>query len=196
MMEQQIKHFSTDERRKEIAAAATALIVEKGIEALRTREVAARVGINIATLHYHVSTKNALIHLVIDALRDFFAEQYQAHPRDGLSPLQMLQLEIQEYKEMMVSRPDLLQLMDEMFNRGRVDVEVEAKMREMKIRWNRQFVEILKKGKQEGQFRENLDPIAGAHMVTGALVAFQYKPKHLFSIFDAVADEIVKSFVK
>ncbi len=42
----------TDGRRAEIAAAARALIVEKGVEGLRTRDIAERVGINIATLHY------------------------------------------------------------------------------------------------------------------------------------------------
>lgn len=189
------KYLSTDERRRAIAAEASALIVEKGTEALRTREVAARVGINIATLHYHVPTKDALLHLVIDSLRDGFIEQYQSTPREGLNALELLKLEIAEFKDTMINAPERLQLMDEMHKLGRVDPNVDAKMREIKIHWNRQFVEILENGKEQGLFRENLDPVAGAHIITGALVAFQFKPRHLLSLFDSVADEIINALI-
>ncbi|MDB5535826.1 MAG: TetR/AcrR family transcriptional regulator, partial [Devosia sp.] len=49
-----VKRESGDDRKVAIALAARALIVEKGMEGLRTRDIADRVGINIATLHYHV----------------------------------------------------------------------------------------------------------------------------------------------
>ncbi len=62
----------TADRRREIAAAARSLIAERGFEGLRTRDIAARVGINVATLHYHVPTKEALIGLVAQSLRDDF----------------------------------------------------------------------------------------------------------------------------
>src|SRR5689334_2030914 len=58
----------TDDRRDAIARAARALIVEKGVEGLRTRDIADRVGINIATLHYHVPSKEALIELIASLL--------------------------------------------------------------------------------------------------------------------------------
>ena len=54
------KRESTEDRRAAIARAARELIVEKGVEGLRTRDIAERVGINIATLHYHVPSKEAL----------------------------------------------------------------------------------------------------------------------------------------
>ncbi len=59
-------HLPTDDRRAAIAIAARALIVEKGVEGLRTRDIAQRVGINVATLHYHVPSKEALIALVAE----------------------------------------------------------------------------------------------------------------------------------
>ncbi len=66
------KRESRDDRRLAIAAAARAIIIEKGLEGLRTRDIALRVGINVATLHYHVPSKEALIALVADSLhRDF-----------------------------------------------------------------------------------------------------------------------------
>ena len=74
-----------------IAAAARALIAERGFEGLRTRDIAERVGINVATLHYHVPTKEALIEIVAQSMRDDFIAQSKAWRRDGLTPLQELQ---------------------------------------------------------------------------------------------------------
>ena len=193
MNDQSPRYLSTDERKRAIAVAARALIVEKGIDALRTREVAARVGINIATLHYHVPSKDALLHLVVDSMIAQFIEQGMNNPREGLDPLECLKLEIAEYKDTMLNNPDLLQLMDDMGKRARVDEQLEIRMREMKKRWHRSFVDVLVDGKSSGVFRSDLDPVAAAHMITGALIAFQYKPKHLLPLFDSVASEIVKS---
>jgi AcrR family transcriptional regulator len=57
-----------NERASEVVRAAYALIVEKGMEGLRTREVADKVGINSATLHYYFPTKEALIQGVVEHL--------------------------------------------------------------------------------------------------------------------------------
>ncbi len=65
----------------------------------------------------------------------------------------------------------------------------------MRINWHRRFVTILEEGRAAGQFRSTLDPEAGAHIIIGALVSFQYKPRHLLQIFDQVADEIIRSVV-
>jgi len=50
-----------DERRRSLVLAAYQLIAEKGFEQLRTRDVAARAGVNIATLHYYFASKEDLI---------------------------------------------------------------------------------------------------------------------------------------
>ena len=194
MTEQSPKYVSTDTRRREIAAAVRALIVEKGIDGLRTRDVAARVGINIATLHYHVPSKEALLGLVVDTLQEEFIEQGQRVNQIALDPLGRLKLEIEEYKGLLIHKPDLLPLIEEIGKRARLDPLLEPKVRAMRINWHRRFVTILEEGRAAGQFRSNLDPEASAHIVIGALVSFQYKPRHLLQVFDHVADEIIRSF--
>ena len=52
---------STHDRPLELIRATVSLIGERGLEGLRTRDIAARVGINIATLHYYFATKNDLV---------------------------------------------------------------------------------------------------------------------------------------
>src|SRR5438105_296967 len=53
------------DRRAELVAAAYQRIASDGFEGLRTRDVAADVAVNIATLHYYFPTKEALIRAVI-----------------------------------------------------------------------------------------------------------------------------------
>src|SRR5919204_6244694 len=74
------------DRRRALVAAAYARIASDGFEGLRTRDVAADVGVNIATLHYYFPTKEALIRAVIGhAMRRFVATM----PADG-SPVEQL----------------------------------------------------------------------------------------------------------
>lgn len=189
------RYASTDTRRREIAAAVRALIVEKGIDGLRTREIAARVGINVATLHYHVPTKEALLGLVVDTLQEEFVEQGGRINQIAIDPLGRLRLEMEEYKLLLVHKPDLLTLIEEIGKRARLDPVLEPKVRAMRINWHRRFVTILEEGHAAGQFRSTLDPEAGAHIIIGALVSFQYKPRHLLPLFDGVADEIIRSVI-
>src|SRR5215831_17477564 len=58
--------FPIDDRRHALILAAYQSIAKKGFEGLRTREVAATVGIHSATLHHYFPTKEALIQGVID----------------------------------------------------------------------------------------------------------------------------------
>ncbi len=46
-----------DERRRSLVLAAYHLIAERGFEGLRTRNVATRAGVNIATLHYYFAKR-------------------------------------------------------------------------------------------------------------------------------------------
>ena len=195
MTEQTHKYSSSSTRRREIAIAARAVIVEKGIDGLRTREVAARVGINIATLHYHVRSKEDLLRLVVETMREEFVEQGLRIDAQALDPLGKLKLEIQEYKDLIVHKPDLLPLFEELGKRARTDPVLEPIVREMRIGWHQRFVTILEEGKARGQFRSTLNTGAGAHMIIGALVSFQYKPRDLLPLFDSVAEEIVRSVI-
>ena len=54
------------DRRSALVLAAYRQIAARGFEGLRTREVAAEVGVNIATLHYYFPTKEKLIEGVVE----------------------------------------------------------------------------------------------------------------------------------
>lgn len=149
--------------------AARAQIAEQGFEGLRTRDIADRVGINIATLHYHVPSKAALIELVAESLRDDFIAQHKSHPRDHLTPLRRLELEFDEVEEVLRDNPELYVVYAELLIRARRDPTVAAIMQPMVDYWFAQVVGILNDGVVDGSFRPDLDPRAGAAMVIGAL---------------------------
>ena len=52
-------------REQEIIAAAAEIFKEKGYQAATTRDIAAAVGIQQATLYYYVSSKEELLYLVV-----------------------------------------------------------------------------------------------------------------------------------
>jgi AcrR family transcriptional regulator len=171
MTEPAPKYLPTDDRKRAIAAAARSLIVEKGFEGLRTREIAERVGINVATLHYHIPTKDALIELVAQSMREDFMGQHQRYPREGLTPRQLLQQEIDKHRETRRENPQLLLVMEEMGRRARHDESVAHHINPMRAYWRQQIADILAAGVADGTFRGDLDPEAAAFLVIGVLIA-------------------------
>ena len=186
---------NADIRRPAIAAAARALIAERGFEGLRTRDIAERVGINVATLHYHVPTKEALIEIVAQSMRDDFIAQGKAWRREGLTPLQELQAEIAEFRDTMEHNPQLFAVLAEMVERSRRDPKIDAALRPLLNHWHQQMVDVMTRGRRDGSFRADLDPRAAATVVTGAMIATQRPPFQGVSQFDRVAAELLRAFV-
>src|SRR5207244_10007286 len=69
----------SEDRRHALVAAAFGQIAERGFEGLRTREVAAEAGVNIATLHYYFPTKEDLIRAVVEHAMGRFRSTLAAH---------------------------------------------------------------------------------------------------------------------
>ena len=183
----------TDQRRLEIAAAARALIAERGFEGLRTRDIAERVGINIATLHYHVPSKEALVELVAQSLRDDFKAQYLSRPRDGLSALEVLRLEFADFRETIADGAEPFIVLSDLSERARRDPRIADIMRPMQAFWHGQIAEILARGRADGNFRADLDPTAAASMVIGGMIASQRSPGDNLASFDRVAAELERA---
>ncbi len=180
----------TDSRRAEIAAAVRALIAERGFEGLRMRDIAERVGINIATLHYHIPSKEALITLVAQSLRDDFIAQHRARPRENLSPLEQLRLEFADFRDTFLHNPERLLVMGEMQERARRDPAVAAAMTPMRGYWHQQWRAILEAGRADGSFRADLDPSAAASIIIGGMIAATKQPNPSAEALDRVFCEL------
>ncbi|MEO6395302.1 MAG: TetR/AcrR family transcriptional regulator [Devosia sp.] len=181
---------STDARRTAIAAAARALIVEKGVEGLRTRDIAERVGINVATLHYHVPSKEALIELVADSLRQDFMNQHVTRPRAHLSARRRMDLEFVDFGEMAEERPEVMQVFSELMERARRDERIAEIMRPLIGKWRQIVKNLLTEGIGEGDYRADIDAEPCATMIIGALIGFCRNRHHDPDAYERLVAEL------
>ena len=184
---------STEDRRHAIAMAARALIVEKGFEGLRTRDIADRVGINIATLHYHVPTKEALIQLVADSARDEFIAQHRATPKEGMTGAERLHAEFDEFLDTYVNHAELLEVMSAFDQRARRDPAVKAIFDRLRGKWLGIVVNILAFGVRDGSFRADLDPAVAGAMIIATLTGATRIPGTTAGLIRSICVELERS---
>jgi AcrR family transcriptional regulator len=183
----------TDDRRAAIASAARALIVEKGVEGLRTRDIAERVGINVATLHYHVPTKEALIELVAESLQLFFRGQSVARPRAHLSAVEKMDFEFIDFREVVFERPEIMLVFSELMERARRDERIAEAILPIKKKWRQMLVDLLSEGVTEGVYRQDLDPDAFATVLMSTMIGFCRNRHKDTAAYDRLVAEIKRA---
>lgn len=189
------KYQATDERKRAIAAAARSLIVSKGFEGLRTREIADRVGINVATLHYHIPTKDALVELVAQSMKEDFMAQRLQQPDAGSSPRERLRSEFDRHFRTRQENPELLLVMEEMSRRARHDESVARVILPMRSFWFGQIQSILEEGIDDRSFRADLDPSSATFMVIGLMIATSAYRVADREVMDRAVAEIFRSIL-
>jgi len=195
MMDHKQAYIRKDERRAMIAEAARALILENGYAALRTRDVAARVGINISTLHFHVPTKAALIELVAATTRDSFLAQLPLPPDPAQPARAQLRAEAQAYHDSLRDHPEQAACFAQLGQIAGTEPAVAAMLDAFAQGWCQRYVEILAIGRAQGVFRADLAPLPGALAITGALTAFGPRGPDGLMMFWPVFDEIERGFL-
>jgi AcrR family transcriptional regulator len=159
-----------DERRDSLVRAAFACLAADGFEGLRTRSVADRVGINIATLHYYFPTKEALI----GGVADFLATQFitlHAPPvaPTGRAALDRLRQEFADAHFYHAKHPDLAAVLCELQLRGRRDPAIRKIVEPLFGHWRYGIERLLADGVADGVFRSDLDPAGGAAFFVAAI---------------------------
>src|SRR5438552_19127065 len=103
------------ERHHSLVLAAYDLIAEKGFEELRTRDVAARAGVNIATLHYYFARKEDLIASVVEYLLQQFMTAYLPGSLFEMkTPLEKLRGELEELQYLLQEKSDMFLVLKEL----------------------------------------------------------------------------------
>lgn len=156
-------------QREALVRAAFDLIAEAGFEGLRTRDVAARAQVNVATLHYYFATKEDLIRAVVEKLNHDFIF---AHPLYGTQeaggPLEELRREFADAEHQVCDIRETFVVLFELFLRSLRDPAIRAILQDLEVHWQRHIETYLADAQREGGLRADLDvPVAAA-----ALVAF------------------------
>ncbi len=165
-----------NERSSEVIRAAFALIAEKGMEGLRTREVAERVGINSATLHYYFPTKEALIRGVVEHLMQELRAS-RASPAHPQSALDLLRAEFTDIRLRLKESPDQLVVLSELAMRAWRDPVIARTLCYLDDGWRGHLISIFEAGILEGLFRTDLDPQATANALMSQLRGLGFQGK-------------------
>lgn len=174
------------------------LIAEGGFEGLRTRDVAHRAGINVATLHYYFPTKEDLIQGVVDYLIDHFMSLHPPYDLTGPdAPLEALQQEFKDvYTDDRQANEAQIVFM-EISLRSYRDPAVKQILLASDIHWQEHIASYLADGVRLGVFRPDLDPSVAAQGVIAIIKGFMLQSLLRGEDFplDTISGEIVRWFM-
>lgn len=149
-------------RRNELVAAAYRRVAEAGFEGLRTRDVAAEVGVNIATLHYYFPTKETLIRAVVGHAMGRFRTTFEP----GGSPGAQLEAHFRGIRRLVHDEPELFAVMGELAQRSARDPAIAAIFKETNDTWHATLRGLLRHAQTEGSIDPSIDADATAALVT------------------------------
>lgn len=168
-----------DRRRRELLTAAYEVIAEKGLEGLRTRDIARRASVNISTLHYYFGTKEALLEAVVQFVAERFAgESDRRAPAD-----QTLRQHFERAIATFEASPDLAIVLQELALRAQRDSATRDAFRPIFKLWNLQVEGLIEAELSAGRIRPDVEADEMALVVTsfiiGAMTQLGVNPRAL-----------------
>jgi AcrR family transcriptional regulator len=157
----------SEKRRRGLVLAAFREIAKSGFEGLRTREVAAEVGMNIATLHYYFPTKELLIRAVLEHAMDRFRTSLEPHG----SPEVQLRNYLRSVRRLLGHEPELGAVMAELVLRSVRDRDTGRILEQMYEQWHATTRGLLRRAVREGGLRPELDSEGVAALIVATLTA-------------------------
>jgi AcrR family transcriptional regulator len=153
-----------DARRKLIVGAAFKALAEEGFEGLRTRDIAASLGINSATLHHYFETKQDLI--------DAVAEHLEQRLRTERAPAQHA-AEIgdpfgHQFEDLLFYQreaPEVLAVYREFVARAARDAAIRGLVSKLHAKWKASIVAALEQARAQSRLRPEIDIDAAAGLV-------------------------------
>jgi len=146
------------DRRRSLLQAAFDVIAVSGFEGLRTRAVAQRAGVNIATLHYYFPTKQALIEGLAQFISGIFATLHAPAPattgRPALDHLRQEFIDARFYHE---QYPELGVVLQELALRANRDPAVRLALDSLLVSWRSWVESFVREGVADGTFRQDLE---------------------------------------
>ena len=156
-----------DERRRLIVEAAFKAVAQEGFEGLRTRDIAASVGINSATLHHYFQTKQDLINGIAEHLeRRLRTERAPLAPQDTVpAALDPFGRQFEDLVFYQLETPDVLAVYREFVARAPRDAAIHALVGKLHVSWRASIVAALVQAQAQGVLRADMDLDAAAGLV-------------------------------
>jgi len=152
-------------RRQALVSAAFSRIAASGLEGLRTRDVAADAGVNIATLHYYFPTKEGLIRGVVGHALLHFRD---VMPHEG-SAAEQLRWHLTALRQLLKEDTDLFAVLSELTLRAPRDPVIAEILKDTDDPWHRKVADLLRRGIDEGCLDATLIPDDAAALMIAAI---------------------------
>jgi AcrR family transcriptional regulator len=153
-------------RRAALALAAYHQLAQHGFEGLRTREVAAAAGVNVATLHYYFPTKEELIGAVLSHAMQRFRSTLEVADSTG----NQLRVHFEGLRRLMRDEPELFAVMGELALRAARDPAIRDLFQNTTDMWRRAIRGLLVKAAKDGSIEASGDPDGQASLVVAAVM--------------------------
>jgi AcrR family transcriptional regulator len=170
MSEKTIHRPSSFLRRKELVGITYHLIATKGLEGLRTRDVAEAADTDTGTLHYHFPSKELLIQAVVEGLSEDFRANREERVRTPSDAFDELRNEILDVVARVRESPQQLVVMLEFVGRASRDKAVAEILARTRADWKEALVGIFSRGIEQGMFGSDVDPVTAADLLQGQLI--------------------------
>ena len=140
------------EQSERLLQAAYDLVAEVGVSGLRTRDIAERAGVNLATVHYCFESKEALLKALYHFIVDKFRQDHQALLSDGGTPGQQVEARTHLYMHFLREQPASIRVwrafIGEAWTNGTMGEIVRGHLAEQRER----LAAILAEGRRGGDF--------------------------------------------
>jgi AcrR family transcriptional regulator len=153
-------------RREALIQAGYTLLAERGFEGLRTRDVAAAVGVNIATLHYYFPTKEALIGGILEHTMTRFRTTIAPATSRG----DLLRAHFSGLRRLVEDEPEIFAVMGELALRSARDPGIADLFGQTIEVWHRTMRGLLESASRDGSLSAHVDPDAQASLVVSAVM--------------------------
>jgi AcrR family transcriptional regulator len=155
-----------DERRRLIVEAAFKAVAQEGFEGLRTRDIAASVGINSATLHHYFQTKQDLIDGIAGHLEwRLRTERAPLTPQDAPAALDPFGRQFEDLVFYQLEAPEILAVYREFVARAPRDAAIRALVDKLHAGWKASIVAALAQAQALSVLRADIDLDAVAGLV-------------------------------
>jgi AcrR family transcriptional regulator len=133
---------------------------------LRVRDVADEAGINNATLHYYFPSKEDLIQGVVEHLLGEFKAGRAPRPQ-GRPPSarEELRLEFEDTRHLLHQAPETYVVLTELYVRSLRTPGLAGVLRGLEGHWRGYLIGVLRRGVEEGAFRDDLDLDSAASVI-------------------------------
>jgi AcrR family transcriptional regulator len=165
------------DRKTELVEIAYRLIAQIGLEGFRIRLVAAEAGIDNGTLHYHFSSKDALILGVVDYLIEDLKNNRAVSKGAEQTALDELHMEFEDIRLRLRRTPEQFIVLSDLAVRSWRDPVVAKIFRKLDDGWHAHLVALLERGIQQRIFRNNLNVPLCARAIMVALRGIGYQAR-------------------